>query len=108
MLHHEYVEIEKIKENTCVEFFQVCEMLQNRTIFQKTSYKEIMPIMHISKARLQRVLNAIDRNWIYFKIERGYMLEVSNIVMSIDWSKRVYYQGKPAFHFRVKRYQCVF
>ena len=105
---HEYIEVEKIKEELCMKFFQTCEELQeNMGPCNRVSYKEIMPAMHISKERLQRVLNAIARNWLFFKIERDYMLEVSNIVMSIDWSKRVYYQGKTAYHFKVNRYKKI-
>ena len=108
---HEYIETDRIKENLCMKFFKTCEELQktsmNGKLIGRVSYKEIMPAMHISKERLQRVLNSIDRNWIYFKIEKGYTLEVSNIVMSVDWSKRVYYQDKPAYHFKIERYKTI-
>jgi len=104
---HEYIEVERIKEELCIKFFQTCENLQKKKKIDRAGYKDIMPVMHITKARLQKILNAIERNWVYFKIERGYMLEVSNIVMSIDWSKRVFYMGKPAFHFRVTRYKNI-
>jgi len=40
-------------------------------------------------------------------IEKGYMLTVSNIVMSVDWSRRFTYRGKPAYHFKVERYKTI-
>lgn len=108
-MEHLFVETDKIKEDLCVKFFQLLGKLQDeeyeRCKLRKASYKLIMRTMPIGRDRLQRLLNCIGKNWIYFKIQYGWMLNVSNIVMGIDWSKRFDYRGTPAYHFWVEYYK---
>ena len=102
---HTFIEHNRIKEPLCLSFFETVLRLQVEAgPHGHVSYKDIMPTMHIGRERLQRVLDCIGRNWLYFKIEKGYMLTVSNIVMSVDWSKRFTYRGTPAYHFKVERF----
>ena len=102
---HTFVEYNRIKEPLCLSFFETVLRLQvDDSPHGHVSYKDIMPTMHIGRERLQRVLDCIGRNWLYFKIEKGYMLTVSNIVMSVDWSRRFTYRGEPAYHFKVERF----
>jgi hypothetical protein len=105
--HHTYTEIDNIKEDLCIKFFESVFELQKNNDIKKASYKEIMPYMHIGKDRFQRLLNAISRNWIYFKLEKGYKITGSNIVSSIDWSKRFYLYNAPVYHFRVEKYHNI-
>lgn len=105
MGRYSYVEVEGIKEDLCMKFFETCEKLQNEAPkFHNVSYKEIMPAMHIRRNRFQRMLNSISRNLLYFKIEKGYIVSGSNISGAVDWSKRFMLFGKPVYHFKVERY----
>lgn len=104
---HEFVEFERIKEPLCLELFRTCIAYQSedkQKAFTGINYKELMKRMHIGRDRLQRLLNCIKRNWLYFKIEHGYMVEVHNIVQSIDWSERFIYDGKPFYHIKINFY----
>lgn len=96
-----------IKEDLCLQFFQTVLHLQEKALetkgFDKTSYKEIMPAMHIGRERFQRLLDCIGRNDIHFKNKYGWRLSVSNIVASIDWSRRFTYKGKYAYHFHIEK-----
>ena len=107
-MEYKFVEYERIKETLCVEFFQLLEKLQEREYervhLRKVCFKLIMRTRPRGKERLQRLLDCIDRNWLYFKIKYGWMLNVSNIVMSVDWSQRPYYKGHPAYHLWVENY----
>jgi hypothetical protein len=106
--HHVYTEVEGIKETLCDKFFEtVIKIQEDDNMFGKPSYKEIMSDMHIGKDRFQRLLNAITRNRIYFKLEKGYILTGSNIVSSIDWSKRFYLYNSPVYHFKVEKYKII-
>lgn len=103
---HTFIEYERIKEALCLQFFETCLQIQEEFgEHSKVSYKVIMPRMHIGRERFQKLLDCIGRNWVYFKIEKGYILEVSNIVMSVDWSRRFTYRGYPAYHFVVHRFK---
>lgn len=108
-MEHIFVETDKIKEDLCVKFFQLLGKLQDveyeRRKLRKASYKLIMHTMPIGRDRLQRLLNCIGRNWLYFKIQYGWMLNVSNITMGVDWSKRFYYKGQWAYYFWVEYYK---
>jgi len=105
---HTFAAYGRIKEPLCLSFFETVLRLQVEAgPHRLVSYKDIMPEMHISRERLQRVLDCIGRNWLYFKIEKGYMLTVSNIVMSVDWSRRFMYRGAPAYHFKVEKFKKV-
>ncbi len=103
-MKHEFIEYERIKEPLCLEFFNTIIDFQREDkhqAFTGISYKELMRRMHIGRNRLQRLLNCVRRNWIYFKIEHGYMVEVHNIVSSIDWSKRFIYDGQPFYLIKI-------
>lgn len=103
----EYINENKIKESLCIEFFEACLKLQENQPYKKykiVSYREVMPYMHIGRDRLQRVLDSITRNKIYFKL-KGYRIYGSNIVSSIDWSKRFTLFGEPVYHFHVEKYE---
>lgn len=101
---HTFSEYARVKEPLCLSFFETCLRLQEKKgAHTRVSYKDIMPAMHIGRDRLQRVLDCIARNRVYFKIKKGFVLEVSNIVMSVDWSRRFDYMGRPAYHFMVKK-----
>lgn len=101
-----YIETEKIKESLCIEYFEACLKLQEDCPYNHkiVSYKEVMPYMHIGRDRLQRVLNAITRNKIYFKLKRGYTIIGTNISSGVDWSKRFMLFDKPVYHFHVERF----
>ena len=104
---HEFVEYERIKEPLCLEFFKTCIGFQREDKHQDftgISYKELMKRMHIGRDRLQRLLNCVHRNWVYFKLEHGYMVEVHNIVSSVDWSRRFFYDGQPFYHIKINLY----
>jgi len=104
---YEFVEYERIKEPLCLELFKTCIAYQREDkwkAFTGINYKELMKRMHIGRDRLQRLLNCIKRNWLYFKIEHGYIVEVHNIVQTIDWSKRFIYDGKPFYHIKINIY----
>ena len=107
-MEYMFVETDKIKEDLCVKFFRLLEKLQDEQYekykIRKASYKLIMRTMPIGRDRLQKLLNCIGKNWLYFKIQYGWMLNVSNIVMSVDWSQRPYYKGQPAYHLWVENY----
>ena len=103
---HTFAAYGRIKEPLCLSFFETVLRLQVEAgLHGHVSYKDIMPAMHIGRERLQRVLDCIGRNWLYFKIEKGYMLTVSNIVMGVDWSRRFMYRGTSAYHFKVERFR---
>lgn len=106
-MKHEFIEHEKIKEPLCLELFKTCMAYQSENkwnAFTGISYKELMRRMHIGRDGLQHLLNCIKRNWLYFKIEHGYMVEVHNIVQTIEKSKRFVYDGKPFYHIKIKSY----
>lgn len=105
---HEFVEHERIKEPLCLEFFKTIIAFQREDKHQDftgISYKELMKRMHIGRDRLQRLLNCVHRNWVYFKLERGYMVEVHNITSGVDWSRRFFYDGQPFYHIKINLYK---
>lgn len=110
---HIFQETERIKEPLCIQFFETCIKLQNKkrkyyitnkTLSFPVSYKELMKEMHIGRERFQRLLNCVERNEIYFKLEKGFIINTSNIVSSIDWSKRFIYKKSPIYHIKIERY----
>ena len=104
---HEFTEYERIKEPLCLEFFKTVIAFQREDKHQDftgISYKELMKRMHIGRDRLQRLLNCVHRNWVYFKLERGYMVEVHNITSGVDWSRRFFYDGQPFYHIKINLY----
>lgn len=106
-MEYHFIEHERIKEPLCLEFFKACIAYQREDrhkAFTGISYKELMQRMHIGRERLQRLFNCIGRNWLYFKIEHGYMIEAHNIVSSIDWSRRFIIFGKPFYYIKINMY----
>ena len=101
--HHRYTEVEGIKESLCDKFFETVIKIQKDRLDEKASYKDIIQVMHISKERFQRLLNAITRNRIYFRLEKRYNIIGLNIVMTIDWSKRFYLFGQPVYFFKIEK-----
>lgn len=106
-MEYHFVEYERIKEPLCLEFFKTCIAYQRedrQQAFTGISYKELMRRMHIGRERLQRLCDCIGRNWFYFKIEHGYMIEAHNIVSSVDWSKRFVIFGEPFYYIKINMY----
>lgn len=106
-MKYKFIEYERIKEPLCLELFKTCITYQREDkhqAFTGISYKELMKRMHIGRDRLQRTLNCIHHNWLYFKIECGYMVEVHNITSGVDWSKRFFYDKKPFYYIIITTY----
>ena len=103
---HTFHEVGRIKEPICLVFFETCARLQAACTepIPIVSYKILMKEMHIGRDRLQRLLDCVGENELYFKVERKYILEVSNIVIGVDWGKRFIYKGRPAYNFHVRRF----
>ena len=101
----DFIEYDRIKENLCIK---VLEHVYNKVqdeMYSFTGYRcrDILKDLHIGQDRFQRILNCIYRNWIYFKVIYGYQVTVSNIVMSVDGSRRYKFGNDWAYYIKVSK-----
>ena len=101
----DFIEYDRIKENLCIKVLEHVHNKVQDDMYSFTGYKcrDILKDLHIGKDRFQRILNCIYRNWIYFKITYGYQVTVSNIVMSVDGSRRYKFGNDWAYFIKVNK-----
>lgn len=105
----DFIEYDNIKEDLCVKVIEhIYQKVQDKN-YSFTGYKckDILKDLHIGPNRFQRILNCIYRNWIYFKIVYGYVITVSNIVMTVDGSRRYKYGNDWAYFIKAKKLEYI-
>lgn len=105
----DFVEYDTIKEDLCIKVIEhIYQKIQdNKYSFTGYKCKDILKDLHIGPNRFQRILNCIYRNWVYFKIKHGYIITVSNIVMTVDDSRRYKFGNDWAYFIKAKKLEYI-
>jgi len=101
----DFVEYDRIKEDLCIKVLEHIYQKVQDDNYSFTGYKckDTLKDLHIGPDRFQRIFNCIYRNWVYFKIKYGYVVTVSNIVMSVDGSRRYKFGNYWAYFIQVRK-----
>ena len=105
----EFIEYNQIKENLCIKVLEhIYEKIQDDK-YSFTGYicKDVLKDLHIGPDRFQRILNCIYMNCVYFKITYGYIVTVSNIVMSVDGNRRYKFGNDWAYFIKVNKIEKI-